>query len=153
MGRHGIHSPFVYDFVETIVQNRRNMQVNSWQSYPGADEKYARLFNRITQYYNYRHLLWLPSDEADIAKYDVLIFPQKEPLLWLPLANKYVHLLKNNSAIFIGDIHCDATHSHEWDRVCNHPKVMMSIDLYGAGLLFFKDDFKEKQHFVLRSEK
>jgi len=34
--------------------------------------------------------------------------------------------------------------------MCANEEVRMSIDLYGTGLLFFKQSFKEKQHFVLQ---
>lgn len=37
-----------------------------------------------------------------------------------------------------------------WETVVANPAVKMSIDVFDFGLLFFKEAFKEKQHFVLR---
>ncbi len=52
--------------------------------------------------------------------------------------------------MMVAGIHKTKRHSAKWLRLRKHPKVMMSIDLYGVRLLFFRKEFKEKQHFVLK---
>jgi hypothetical protein len=37
-----------------------------------------------------------------------------------------------------------------WKEIQQHPAVTLSIDLFFIGLVFFKKDFKAKQHFVIR---
>jgi hypothetical protein len=38
-----------------------------------------------------------------------------------------------------------------WERLYQHEKVRLSIDMFGAGLLLSRKEFKVKQHFLLRS--
>jgi len=37
-----------------------------------------------------------------------------------------------------------------WQAIKEHPSVRCSIDLFFAGILFFRGEFKEKQHFSIR---
>ena len=151
MGRHGIHSPFVYRFIEVILQNREHMVLHSPTSYPDVDAHYNRLFNRISQFYGYERLIWAGIEVDQIeAICDVLLMRGAAPMQWAELANRYFPALKNNSAVFVIDIHKTAVHTREWNRICSHDRVLMSMDLYGVGLIFFNQDFKEKQQFVLR---
>ncbi len=133
------------------MQDRKKIEVNKPAEYARLNESYATLLNRITQYYGYRNPLHLPAESTQsTSDPDVLIFPSNEPLLWFSLAQKYIPELKDSGVVFIPGIHIAAVHTHEWNRICNLPTVLMTIDLYEAGLLIFKDEFKEKQHFVLK---
>ncbi len=48
------------------------------------------------------------------------------------------------------DIHWSAEMELAWNRIQDHPLVMCTIDLFFLGLVFFKKDFKVKQHFIIR---
>jgi len=37
-----------------------------------------------------------------------------------------------------------------WQVICDDPDVMLTIDLFSAGLVFFRDQFRVKQHFIIR---
>jgi hypothetical protein len=150
-GRHGIHSPFAYSFVEDVLQNRKNAPIVNETEFPDLSLHYTELLRRIIDHFDYHEVKWLPAEPGDtLAESDVLVFPAREPLLWMSLAGKYLPVIKDNSAVFIPDIHTTHAHTHEWNRICGLPCVPMSIDVYGVGLLFFNADFKEKQHFVLQ---
>ena len=57
----------------------------------------------------------------------------------------------NDQSIFIfDDIHWSAEMEEAWKEIQQHPAVTLSIDLFFIGLVFFKKDFKAKQHFVIR---
>jgi hypothetical protein len=148
-GRHGIHSPFVYAFVEDVIQNRKKITITNAIAIPGVPQPYVILANRLAQRYNYRAILTLHDNETE-ANPDVLILPGDEPHLWETAAGKYFQRLKKDSVVFVIDIHKTAAHSKTWELLCARKGTLMSIDLYGMGLLFFKEEFKEKQHFVLR---
>lgn len=147
-GRHGTHSPFVYDFVEIILQDRANLVIADPVVYSGLSEEHNILLNRIRQRYNYRSVRRLPDDHVVDA--DIVILPAQEPLLWASLAKQNFPLLKNDSMVFVANIHDTAVHTHEWNSMRMMREVKMSIDLYGAGLLLFKEEFKEQQHFILK---
>ena len=37
-----------------------------------------------------------------------------------------------------------------WEIIKSDPAVHLSIDLFFMGVVFFKDEFKIKQHFTIR---
>ncbi len=56
----------------------------------------------------------------------------------------------NNSVMIFDDIHWSSEMEAAWNNIKNHPSVRCSIDLFFIGMVFFRQEFKEKQHFVIR---
>jgi len=67
---------------------------------------------------------------------------------------KYFEMLltkSNENSIFIfDDIHWSTEMEQVWEEIKLHPAVTLSIDLFFIGIVFFKKDFKVKQHFSIR---
>jgi len=118
--RHGVHSPFVFDFVENVLHNKAHI--------PGED-----LPERIATYYKINPV-YLSLDQPDVLH----SFEQCLPTL------------RPEDIIIIRDIHTTAHNSKVWKRLASHTNVTMSIDLYKIGLLLFRKEFKVKQHFILK---
>ena len=58
---------------------------------------------------------------------------------------------KEEESIFIfDDIHWSKEMEEAWNTIQAHPDVTLTIDLFFIGLVFFKNDFKVKQHFTIR---
>jgi predicted O-methyltransferase YrrM len=58
---------------------------------------------------------------------------------------------KTPDSIFIfDDIHWSAGMEEAWRTICQHPAVTCSIDLFFLGFVFFRPEFKAKQHFCIR---
>ncbi len=58
---------------------------------------------------------------------------------------------KNDQSIFIfDDIHWSKEMEEAWHTIQQHFAVTLTIDLFFIGLVFFKKDFKIKQHFTIR---
>ncbi len=55
-----------------------------------------------------------------------------------------------NSIFVFDDIHWSAGMEEAWLKIKEHETVTLSIDLFFAGVVFFKPGFKHKQHFTLR---
>lgn len=106
--RHGVHSPFVYQFVEEALYNRKE----------------ETLKDAILHYFE---------------NYDILFGD------W-DLNSSCVE----NSLIILPGIYQNKMNTERWKALIAHPHVRLSIDIYEYGLLFFKNDFREKQHFVLK---
>lgn len=73
---------------------------------------------------------------------------RKEPTL-----RYFQQLLKyaNIDTIFIfDDIHWSKEMEEAWQEIKQHPSVTLSIDLFFIGIIFFRADFKKKQHFTIR---
>lgn len=54
------------------------------------------------------------------------------------------------SVFIFDDIHWTPGMEEAWRTIQEHPSVTLTIDLFFIGLVFFKPDFKVKQHFVLK---
>jgi predicted O-methyltransferase YrrM len=57
----------------------------------------------------------------------------------------------NNDSIFIfDDIHWSKEMEEAWETIKCQEAVRCSIDLFFIGIIFFRKEFKEKQHFIIR---
>jgi len=67
--------------------------------------------------------------------------------------NYFNLLLKNaneNSVLIFDDIYWTPQMTAAWEEIKKHPFVTITIDLYKIGLVFFRKENKQKQHFCLR---
>jgi hypothetical protein len=110
--RHGVHSPYVYRFVEQVLRNASSLRDNM-DAFFGSDNV---VYTTITETEN---------------------------------------LVKNNKrkerVFILTDIHQSAINNAIWQKLYNDATVKLSIDIYQYGILLFSDEFKEKQHFVLKN--
>ncbi|MFI5187962.1 MAG: O-methyltransferase [Chitinophagales bacterium] len=70
-----------------------------------------------------------------------------------PTVNYFHWLLPkaNNDSIFIfDDIHWSREMEQAWNTIKEHPAVRCTMDLFFIGIIFFRKEFKEKQHFKIR---
>lgn len=128
--RHGVHSPFVYTFNEDVLNHSRNL-----------DELVANM----AQYYN------IPGvyRKGNVNTRSAMVFGR---LIVLPLTD---HLtlttdITEDDIVLLHPLYTSPAQAHQWQTLCAGSKVTMSIDLFNAGLLLFRKEFKIKQHFLLR---
>lgn len=70
-----------------------------------------------------------------------------------PTENYFQWLLakSNNDSIFIfDDIHWSMEMEQAWNNIKEHSVVRCTIDLFFIGVVLFRNEFKEKQHFTIR---
>ena len=58
--------------------------------------------------------------------------------------------LHNDSVLVFDDIHWSEEMESAWKKIQDHESVKATIDLFFIGLVFFRNDFKVKQHFQIR---
>jgi predicted O-methyltransferase YrrM len=63
---------------------------------------------------------------------------------------KFLLKISSSSLIIIHDIHWSREMEEAWSIIQSHPKVKMSIDIFSAGLVFFREEFRVKQQFMIR---
>jgi len=241
---HGVHSPFVFDFIETVLKDRRHFYafdeiqqlrealyrnpkvlhvedfgagslkgskqqrvVKDIARTAGRTEKFGKLLFRLVDKYCFTRIIELGTSlgigtsylakanaesrivtlegSAEIAdtaaenfrqlalsqvrqvigNFDETLVPvlrdmqpvdllfvdgnhRKEPTLaYFREALPYLH---EGSLLIFDDIHWSPGMRAAWDEICADPAVTLSIDLFNFGLVWFKKEFKIKQHFVLR---
>jgi predicted O-methyltransferase YrrM len=70
-----------------------------------------------------------------------------------PTLNYFNQLLaktNNNSILILDDIHWSAEMERAWNEIKEYPAVRCTIDLFFIGIVLFRQEFKEKQHFTIR---
>lgn len=58
--------------------------------------------------------------------------------------------VQNNSILVFDDIHWSREMESAWERIRQHPAVRCTIDLFFIGIVVFRQEFREKQHFTIR---
>ncbi len=58
--------------------------------------------------------------------------------------------LHNDSILIFDDIHWSREMEEAWDLIKGHPAVRCTVDLFFIGIVFFRQEFREKQHFIIR---
>jgi predicted O-methyltransferase YrrM len=66
----------------------------------------------------------------------------------------YFHQLfgkrNNNTILILDDIHWSAEMEQAWNEIKEYPAVRCTIDLFFMGIVLFRQEFIEKQHFNIR---
>jgi len=64
--------------------------------------------------------------------------------------NQLLPITHNNSILIFDDIHWSPDMEQAWETIQRHPAVRCTIDLFFIGIVLFRQEFKEKQHFKIR---
>ncbi len=70
-----------------------------------------------------------------------------------PTENYFHQLLSkinDDSILIFDDIHWSKEMEAVWDTIKSHPSVRCTVDLFFIGIVFFRPEFHEKQHFTIR---
>ena len=92
----------------------------------------------------------LPGILFDLGKVDFAFIDgnhRKDPTLlyFYSLLNK----INKTSILVFDDIHWSAEMEEAWELIKTHPSVTLTIDLFFIGIVFFRNEFKTKQHFII----
>ncbi|MFN5423389.1 MAG: O-methyltransferase [bacterium] len=63
---------------------------------------------------------------------------------------KAMCVAENDDVFVFDDIHWSPGMEKAWNEICQHGRVTCSIDLFFMGVVFFKKEFHQKQHFTIR---
>ena len=64
--------------------------------------------------------------------------------------NELLKITHENSILIFDDIYWTSDMTKAWEEIKTIPAVTVSIDLYKVGLIFFRKENKQKEHFCLR---
>jgi len=93
----------------------------------------------------------LPLVLAQIPQLDLLFVDGNHQ--YQPTMNYFNQALlkKTADSVFVfDDINWSEDMSKAWEEIKNHPEVTLSFDLFFVGIVFFRREQKEKEHFVLK---
>jgi predicted O-methyltransferase YrrM len=64
--------------------------------------------------------------------------------------NQMLQKAHNDTILVFDDIHWSKEMEHSWEEIKAHPSVQYTIDIFFLGFVFFRQEFKVKQHFKIR---
>jgi predicted O-methyltransferase YrrM len=63
---------------------------------------------------------------------------------------QFLSRVNNDSILIFDDIHWSEEMEEAWETIKAHPSVKCTIDIFFLGFVFFRQEFKTKQNFVVR---
>ena len=93
----------------------------------------------------------LPLINENIEKVDLLFIDgNHRKIATIDYFEFFLKKSTNDSVFIFDDIHWSKEMEEAWNIIQQHKSVTLTIDLFFIGLVFFKKDFKVKQHFAIR---
>lgn len=149
---HGVHSPFVYAFNEQLLAHKKLLHATAIdKQLEGLPAKYQQLIARMQQHYSLLNLYTASPNLLPIERpIDCLLLKKDKPGDWIRMYHTYAPYLAEHACIIVAGIHTTARHAAKWKRLHNNPSIKLSIDLFGIGIIFKRNELKDKYHYVLR---
>ncbi len=145
--RHGIHSPFVYQFIEDVLNKpiaAKYADCILLLEKENLNKKQTEILAKTLYRYGFSSIEINGQSFKNIeAKSDASIF----------IVNNFEEMLKKaneNDLIVLLNIHDSKLKEYDWNSVRKAEQVKLSIDLFDLGFLFFKNEFIVPQHFILK---
>lgn len=147
--QHGLHSPFVYDFVTKGLYNKKikTSNFNNYTELKNLSKKQLKITSKILKYFKIDSLYFDFSSfiEASHKNYKVLFIEN------LNLINKInFSTLSSKHFILVNGIYNSKKSYQEWQNIVKNKHITASIDLYYFGLIFFRKE-QAKEHFMIRA--
>lgn len=147
--QHGVHSPFVYDFVTKGLYKKENnsTSLNSYSEFKNLSNKEKKVVSKIIYYFKIKEIqvknTYLIKDLSKTHK----------TLIYSSINNKYLDKIINHklkSCILINGIHQNKKAELKWLEIIKNKNATVTIDVFYFGIIFFRSE-QEKEHFNIRS--
>jgi hypothetical protein len=152
---HGVHSPFVFSFISSILNNKELKQEANYSN------KYRALVIRMVAFYMPVVVMEFeatPSNKADVLEeienadtigllYIKQIKNAEDLIIYFNTAIKKVN---TESILIFEGIHKSKEMEASWEKIKMHKEVKLTIDLYKLGIVFFRKEQLEKENFTIR---
>lgn len=151
--QHGVHSPFVYQFVTQCLYTKHN--------YKGSSKSIKVLLKSI-EYFGAKKIHIAAKDDdiknRVLEEFDAIEFnnpPYDLVYMDRPTSNfasdyaKNNGHIHNNTMVLINSIHQNKTSSELWENIKAMEQVRVTIDMFYCGAVFFRKE-QAKEHFKIR---
>lgn len=145
---HGVHSPFVFDFVtKGLYRKSINFQNNTVLHHLNfLSKKEQDILQKIAVYFKVERIYIHPKElENSVNNHYKILFLKNIENFYL---NDLVATIPKLCLLFY-QIHTNPKTQQQWNKICENPAATVIIDLYYFGLVFFRKE-QEKEHFKIR---
>jgi len=152
---HGVHSPFVFSFIGSVLNNKELKQEANYSN------KYLALVTRMVTYY--MPVVVMEFEATTSNKANILEEIENADTIGLlyikqinnaeDVTNYFNTALKKintQSILIFDDIHDSKEMEYSWEKIKMHSEVKLTIDLYKLGIAFFRQEQLEKENFAIR---
>ena len=146
--QHGLHSPFVYDFVTKGLYKKRvkNSNFNEYSELKSISKKQQKVLSKIVKYF-----------KIDTIYFDFKTFKNNKKnnykLLYINNISNFKNInfddLDSKNIIIFDKIHQNKKTEKDWQNIIKNKEITASIDLFYFGLIFFRKE-QAKEHFIIR---
>lgn len=147
--QHGVHSPFVYNYVTKCLYSKPKK----------SPAKTINILLKSIRYFDVENI-WLPTNEEALHERIKVANPSiqmKSPFdLIFTDANDLdknmdgiTTKIHNDTILLIDSIYKNKTNNDRWRNLKNRDKVTVTIDMYYCGAAFFRKE-QVKEHFKIR---
>ncbi|MEB8329645.1 hypothetical protein OO009_09775 [Flavobacteriaceae bacterium KMM 6897] len=149
---HGVHSPFIFNFVTRCLYGKKNYDGNKTQNVVFKSLAYFQCHNITivptdpsleSQVKNLFPAISLESSSAEL----IFIADCNEELLLNYIYNN--NGIGNNSMVILGNIYQSKESAILWKKLKESNKVTVTVDMYYCAAIFFRKE-QVAQHFKIR---
>lgn len=147
--QHGVHSPFVYNFVTKCLYSNGNKELSITENVLAKSISYlsAKKIGMVSDSNRLKIQLNTIFEDLDYrtVPFDI-VYANKECKPFKSISASYVH---NNTMLLIEGIYTSKEKTILWNKLKKQEEVRVTIDLYHCGIVFFRRE-QAKEHFKIR---
>ncbi|UAM99517.1 hypothetical protein K8354_06830 [Polaribacter litorisediminis] len=149
--QHGVHSPFMFDFVTKGLYKKRNLniQLDDFNFDVKRSKKEEEILKKVIGYFQPSAVITnLKTTSTCINNnLNLLYFKNLKDLKDIKVSTLSVS--HPNSFIIIKNIHQDKLVFHYWTEITRLHEATVTVDLFYFGIIFFRKE-QAKEHFIIR---
>ncbi|MFY9241775.1 MAG: hypothetical protein WAO74_01970 [Polaribacter sp.] len=146
--QHGVHSPFVYDFVNKGLYKKdsKNNTSIEYSELKNLSKKEKKILSKIIAYFNIDTIYFdIDSLNKTLDKDYKLLYINN--ILKFNLS--FLNQLKSKDILIIKGIHHNKNSNQAWLKIIKHKETTVTIDLFYFGIIFLRKK-QAKEHFIIR---
>ena len=145
--QHGIHSPFVYDYITKCLYHQKNIKL----------PKTLKVFVKSINYFKYKSIFlvgdYKTSEELIKQHCANISFVENNPDVILANINDLksinLNILSNDCMLLLDGIHKNKKNLEIWKNLKAESHVKVTMDMFYCGAVFFRRE-QAKEHFKIR---